>query len=61
MSLAEGLFMDDEDLAYYQRRERQERAAAKAATSLSARRAHQALALRYSVMLMWLAVDRKAA
>jgi hypothetical protein len=45
--------MSDEDLDYYRRRERQERLAAKAATSLAARRIHQDLALRYSVMLMW--------
>jgi hypothetical protein len=45
--------MSDEDLDYYRRRERQERLAAKSATSLAARRIHQDLALRYSVMLMW--------
>lgn len=45
--------MIDRDFEYYRRRERQERIAAKAATSLAARRAHQELALRYSVLLMW--------
>ena len=45
--------MSDEDFQYYQRRERQERIAAKAALSLAARRAHQEMALRYSVLLMW--------
>ena len=41
-----------DDLDYLQRRERQERAAAKRAAGLAARQAHQELALRYSVMIM---------
>jgi hypothetical protein len=45
--------MNQQDLQYYRRRERQERIAAKAATSLAARRVHQELALRYSVLIMW--------
>ena len=45
--------MSEGDLEYYRRRERQERSAAKTATCLAARRSHQELALRYSVMLMW--------
>ena len=43
--------MSDEDLFYYDRRARQERSAAKAATSLPARRIHQELALRYSLLI----------
>ena len=45
--------MSDLDFQYYRRRERQERMAAKAAPTLAARRAHQEMALRYSVLLMW--------
>ena len=45
--------MSDQDLEYYRHRERQERSAAKMATTLAARRIHQELALRYSVMIMW--------
>ena len=45
--------MSDDDLEYYRHRERQERIAAKTAASIAARRAHQELALRYSVLLMW--------
>ncbi|QIK78332.1 hypothetical protein G7077_04865 [Sphingomonas piscis] len=45
--------MSDDDFRYFQRRERQERIAAKAAPTLGARRAHQEMALRYSVLLMW--------
>jgi len=44
--------MRDEDFLFYRRRERQERIAAKQATSLDARRAHQELAARYSALLM---------
>jgi hypothetical protein len=53
--------MSDEDLEYYRRRERQERLAAKSAASLPARRAHQELALRYSVMIMWAYAEPLAA
>jgi len=45
--------MSDEDFEYYRRRERQERIAAKSAATLAARRIHQEMALRYSVLLMW--------
>ena len=37
-----------EQLDFYQRRERQERAAAKQASTLAARRAHQDLAILYA-------------
>lgn len=37
-----------DQLEFYQRRERQERAAAKHASSLAARRAHQQLAILYA-------------
>ena len=53
--------MSDEDLEYYRRRERQERLAAKSAPSLPARRAHQEMALRYSVMIMWACTEPLAA
>lgn len=43
--------MTNEDQDYYDRRARQERSAAKAATSLPARRAHQEMALRYSLLI----------
>lgn len=43
--------MSNEDFDYYRQRERQERIAAKAATSLPARRIHQELALRYSILI----------
>jgi hypothetical protein len=43
--------MSDEDYDYYRHRERQERTAAKSAASLPARRAHQELALRYSMLI----------
>ena len=43
--------MSREDLDYYDRRARQERSAAKAAKSLPARRIHQELALRYSLLI----------
>jgi len=42
--------MSWESIEYYRRREFTERAAAKAATSVPARRAHQDLALRYSAL-----------
>ena len=45
--------MSESDLNYYRRRERQERSAAKAAKGIAARRAHQAMALRYSILLLW--------
>jgi hypothetical protein len=45
--------MSESDIEYFKVRERHERMAAKAATSLPARRAHQELALRYSIMIMW--------
>ncbi len=41
-----------DDLDYLQRRERQERAAAKRAATFAARQAHQEMALRYSVMII---------
>ena len=41
-----------DDLDYLQRRERQERAAAKRAVDLAARQAHQELALCYSVLII---------
>ena len=41
-----------DDLDYLQRRERQERAAAKRAAGVAARQAHQELALRYSVLII---------
>lgn len=44
--------MSDEDFEYYRQRERQERIAAKSAASLPARRIHQELALRYSILIM---------
>ena len=40
-----------DDLDYLQRRERQERAAAKRAATFAARHAHQEMALRYSVLI----------
>lgn len=43
--------MSHEDLDYYDRRARQERSAAKAATSLPARRIHQELAMRYALLI----------
>lgn len=43
--------MSHADLNYYDRRARQERSAAKAATSLSARRIHQELAMRYALLM----------
>lgn len=43
--------MSDEDFEYYRLRERQERTAAKCAASLPARRIHQELALRYSMLI----------
>lgn len=43
--------MTMEESDYFRRRERQERAAAKHAGTLSARRAHQQLADYYSIML----------
>ncbi|MEO6360474.1 MAG: hypothetical protein ABIO43_07885 [Sphingomicrobium sp.] len=53
--------MIDDDLEYFRARERQERAAAKAAASASARRAHQDLALHYSTRIMWIVGTRIAA
>jgi hypothetical protein len=43
--------MSNEDFDYYRQRERQERTAAKSATCLPARRIHQELALRYSILI----------
>jgi hypothetical protein len=43
--------MTEEQAEYLRRRERQERAAAKAALSVSARRTHQQLAECYSALL----------
>ena len=53
--------MDETEAEYYQRRERQERSAAKAATSVAAKRIHQDLALRYSVLVLWYSENQIAA
>ena len=48
--------MTDDQIEYFRRRERQERAAAKSADSLAARRIHQQLAEEYAAQLvqfMW--------
>ena len=47
----EGLSMTCEQTEYYRRREAQERAAAKWAGSLSARRVHQQMAENYSALV----------
>jgi hypothetical protein len=47
--------MSNEDLHYFRRREWQERAAAKSATNLAARRIHQQLAEQYAFILHTLA------
>ena len=48
--------MPSDDLEFWRRRERQERAAAKQATDVGVRRAHQELAVQYSLLILDAAV-----
>lgn len=53
--------MSFEDVEFWRRRERQERAAAKQAADLGVRRAHQELAVQYSLLILDAAVQRELA
>jgi hypothetical protein len=51
--------MSFEDVEFWRLRERQERAAAKQATDVSIRRAHQELAAQYSLLILDATVQRE--
>ena len=53
--------MSFEDVEFWHHRERQERAAAKLATDVSVRRAHQEVATQYSLLILDAAVRRDMA
>jgi hypothetical protein len=53
--------MSFEDVEFWRRRERQERAAAKQAADFGVRRAHQELAVQYSLLILDAAVQRELA
>lgn len=52
--------MSVDNVEFWRLREREERAAAKRATGLSARRAHQELAVQYSLLIFDAAIQQAA-